>query len=92
MTIDAIGGVVSLANTLADPPPCRLYAKLVEGDLNAALTLHYKLYTLSGAVSGSFALPVSNMKLSWENFTVAIQEKFLMPMTETGKIIYCCGY
>ena len=63
MALGATGGVVSLANAFPEPC-CLLYEKFVSGDMNGARELHYRLFRLNRAVSGSFG--VAGVKYAME--------------------------
>ncbi|UCF92674.1 MAG: dihydrodipicolinate synthase family protein, partial [Desulfobacterales bacterium] len=61
--LGAKGGVVSLANAFPGPC-CELFAKTQSGDLEVARRLHFKLFKLNQAVSGSFG--VAGVKYAME--------------------------
>jgi len=63
LPIGATGGVVSLADAFPEPP-CDLYDRFVSGDMEGARELHFKLYALNRAVSGSFG--VAGVKYAME--------------------------
>ena len=55
LMLGATGGVVSLANAFP-APPCALYEKFMAGDLDEARRLHFQLFALNKAVSGSYGV------------------------------------
>jgi len=54
---------VSLADAFPEPP-CDLYDRFVSGDMEGARELHFKLYALNRAVSGSYG--VAGVKYAME--------------------------
>ena len=63
MSIGVSGGVVSLGNAFPEPC-CELFDKADRGDMEGARALHYKLFRLNKAVSGSFG--VAGVKYAME--------------------------
>jgi len=84
MTLGATGGVVSLANAFP-APPCELYEKLKNGNLDDALKLHYRLYALNRAVSGSFGVAGVKHAMEIGGFHGGNPRKPLLPLTEKDK-------
>jgi 4-hydroxy-2-oxoglutarate aldolase len=84
LTLGATGGVVSLANAFP-APCCELYEKYSKGDVDGARRLHYRLYRLSNAVSGSFG--VAGVKFSMElgGYYGGDPRLPLLPISEEGK-------
>jgi 4-hydroxy-2-oxoglutarate aldolase len=63
MVLGASGGVVSLGNAFPHKC-CELYDRYQEGDMEGALKVHYILFRLNQAVSGSFG--VAGVKYAME--------------------------
>jgi 4-hydroxy-2-oxoglutarate aldolase len=63
MILGAVGGVISPANAFPDPC-CELYEKCRSGDIERARELHFMLFKLNRAVSGSFG--VAGVKYAME--------------------------
>ena len=84
MVLGATGGVVSLANAIPQPC-CDLYQKMITGDLDGARQLHYKLYNLNRAVSGSYG--VAGVKFASEvgGYHGGDPRLPLLPISEEGK-------
>ena len=84
MALGAIGGVVSLANAFPDPC-CRLFEKFVSGDMEGARELHYRLFRLNRAVSGSFGVAGVKYAMELGGFHGGDPRLPLLPITEEGK-------
>ena len=84
MVLGAAGGVVSLANAFPEPC-CRLYEAFAAGDLAAARELHYRLFRLNQAVSGSFGVAGVKYAMELGGFYGGDPRLPLLPMTEEGK-------
>jgi len=63
MSLGVSGGVVSLANAFPEPC-CKLFDRASKGEMEEARTLHYKLFKLNKAVSGSYG--VAGVKYAME--------------------------
>lgn len=63
MLLGASGGVVSLGNAFPHKC-CELYDRYQEGDMEGAVKLHYLLFRLNQAVSGSYG--VAGVKYAME--------------------------
>ena len=81
MTLGATGGVVSLADAFPTLP-CRLYEMLAVGDLDVARPLHYTLYTLNHAVSGSFGVAGVKYAMELGGYFGGSPRRPLLPLTE----------
>ena len=84
MALGAIGGVVSLANAFPDPC-CQLFEKFVSGDMEGARELHYQLFRLNRAVSGSFGVAGVKYAMELGGFHGGDPRLPLLPITEEGK-------
>ncbi len=84
MALGAIGGVVSLANAFPEPC-CRLFEKFVSGDMEGARELHYRLFRLNRAVSGSFGVASVKYAMELGGFHGGDPRLPLLPITEEGK-------
>ena len=84
MALGATGGVVSLANAFPEPC-CRLYEAFVSGDMAGARELHYRLYRLNRAVSGSFGVAGVKYAMELGGFWGGDPRLPLLPMTAEGK-------
>lgn len=84
MMMGAKGGIVSLANAFPDVC-CRLYEKIVDGDITGAQELHLVLGTLNSKVSGSYG--VAGVKYATEiaGFYGGDPRLPLLPLTEADK-------
>ena len=84
MALGAIGGVVSLANAFPEPC-CQLFEKFVSGDMQGARDLHYRLFRLNRAVSGSFGVAGVKYAMELGGFHGGDPRLPLLPITEEGK-------
>ena len=84
MALGAIGGVVSLANAFPEPC-CQLFEKFVSGDMQGARELHYRLFRLNRAVSGSFGVAGVKYAMELGGFHGGDPRLPLLPITEEGK-------
>jgi len=84
MLLGATGGVVSLANAFPGPA-CDLYDKYRSGDLEEARKLHYRLYALNQAVSGSFGVAGVKYAMELGGFNGGNPRKPLLPLKEKDK-------
>ena len=84
MALGATGGVVSLANAFPDPC-CQLYEAFVSGDMTLARELHYRLFRLNRAVSGSFGVAGVKYAMELGGFHGGDPRLPLLPITEEGK-------
>ena len=85
MALGAIGGVVSLANAFPEPC-CQLFEKFVSGDMKGARELHYRLFRLNRAVSGSFGVAGVKYAMELGGFHGGDPRLPLLPITEAGKV------
>jgi 4-hydroxy-2-oxoglutarate aldolase len=84
MALGATGGVVSLANAFPEPC-CQLYEKYQSGDITGARELHYRLFRLNKAVSGSFGVAGVKYAMKLGGFHGGDPRLPLLPITEEGK-------
>ena len=84
LPIGATGGVVSLADAFPEPP-CELYRKFVSGDIDGARELHFKLYALNRAVSGSFGVAGVKYAMELGGLNGGDPRLPLLPLTEADK-------
>ena len=84
LPIGANGGVVSLADAFPEPP-CDLYNKFVSGDMDGARELHFKLYALNRAVSGSFGVAGVKYAMELGGFHGGAPRLPLLPLKEEDK-------
>ena len=84
MALGAIGGVVSLANAFPEPC-CQLFEKYQSGDITGARELHYRLFRLNRAVSGSFGVAGVKYAMELGGFHGGDPRLPLLPITEEGK-------
>jgi len=84
MALGAIGGVVSLANAFPEPC-CQLFEKFISGDMQGARELHYRLFRLNRAVSGSFGVAGVKYAMELGGFHGGDPRLPLLPITEEGK-------
>ena len=84
LPISAAGGVVSLADAFPEPP-CDLYHKFVSGDMDGARELHFKLYALNRAVSGSFGVAGVKYAMELGGFHGGAPRLPLLPLKEEDK-------
>ena len=84
LALGATGGVVSLADAFPGPP-CDLYHKFIVGDIEAARTLHYTLYTLNRSVSGSFGVAGVKYAMEVGGLYGGNPRRPLLPLNESEK-------
>jgi len=84
LPIGATGGVVSLADAFPEPP-CDLYHKFVSGDMDGARELHFKLYALNRAVSGSFGVAGVKYAMELGGLNGGAPRLPLLPLKEEDK-------
>ena len=84
LPISATGGVVSLADAFPEPP-CDLYNKFISGDIDGARELHFKLYALNRAVSGSFGVAGVKYAMELGGFHGGAPRLPLLPLKEEDK-------
>jgi len=84
MALGATGGVVSLANAFPEPC-CRLFEKYQSGDMQGARDLHYRLFRLNRAVSGSFGVAGVKYAMELGGYHGGDPRLPLLPITEEGK-------
>jgi len=84
MALGATGGVVSLANAFPEPC-CQLYEAFVAGDMALARELHYRLFRLNRAVSGSYGVAGVKYAMELGGFHGGDPRLPLLPITEEGK-------
>jgi len=84
MALGATGGVVSLANAFPEPC-CQLFEKYQSGDIQGARELHYRLFRLNKAVSGSFGVAGVKYAMELGGFYGGDPRLPLLPIKEEGK-------
>ena len=84
LALGATGGVVSLANAFPEPC-CRLYETFVSDDMTSARELHYRLFRLNQAVSGSFGVAGVKYAMELGGFYGGDPRLPLLPLTKEGK-------
>lgn len=84
MALGASGGVVSLANAFPEPC-CQLFEKFQSGDIQGARELHFRLFRLNRAVSGSFGVAGVKYAMELGGFHGGNPRLPLLPITKEGK-------
>ena len=84
MVLGAKGGVVSLANAFP-APCCELYEKFMAGDIDGARRLHFKLFRLNRAVSGSYGVAGVKYAMQLGGLFGGDPRLPLLPIAEAGK-------
>jgi len=84
LALGAAGGVVSLANAFPEPP-CELIERFNAGDLEGAKRLHYRLFALNQAVSGSHGVAGVKCAMDLAGFYGGDPRKPLLPLKAEGK-------
>ncbi len=84
LALGASGGVVSLANAFPHPC-CELYERFRRGDLEAARTLHHKLFRLNQSVSGSFGVAGVKYAMEVAGYYGGPPRRPLLPLNENDK-------
>jgi len=84
LVLGAKGGVVSLANAFP-APCCELYEKFTAGDIEGARRLHFKLFRLNRAVSGSYGVAGVKYAMQLGGLFGGDPRLPLLPIPEEGK-------
>jgi len=84
LVLGASGGVVSLGNAFPHKC-CELYDRYQEGDSEGALKVHYTLFRLNQAVSGSFSVAGVKYAMEVAGYHGGAPRLPLQPVGDEGK-------
>ncbi len=84
LVLGATGGVLSLANCLPDEC-CQLYQSFIEGKLEEARHLHFKIFALNKAVSGRAGVAAVKVAMDLMGYRGGVPRKPFVALDEANR-------